>query len=202
MQTKVAALNLPVDIVVVADHGMINFQPPTITLSDYSSLKNIQAVGQLLYTKTDADAQAAYEEFRKHPSDQFSVYRRADVPANLHYNENPREGDPVIVLHGPYRVAAHAAAGRDNDNGNVASHGFDPRLIPQMKAIFFAAGPDINPGRKLFSFENVDIYPFVAKMLGLTAPPSDGELADLASALVDITVQLAKSGKEESGHDS
>jgi predicted AlkP superfamily pyrophosphatase or phosphodiesterase len=186
LQTKVAALNLPIDIVVVADHGMINFQPPTITLSDYSSLKNIQAVGPLLYAKTEADAQAAYEEFRSHPSDLFSVYRRKDVPANLHYNDNPREGDPVIVLHGPYRVVAHAATtgGRDNDNGTIAGHGFDPRLIPQMKAIFFAAGPDIQTGAKLAPFENVNIYPFLAKILGLNPPKVDGKIEVLAPALM------------------
>ena len=30
-------------------------------------------------------------------SDKFTVYRRAQVPAYLHFDSNPREGDPVIV---------------------------------------------------------------------------------------------------------
>jgi hypothetical protein len=36
-----------------------------------------------------------------------------------------------------------------------------------MKASFFAAGPDIVAGAKVASFDNVDIYPLVAKLLGL-----------------------------------
>ena len=29
----------------------------------------------------------------------------------------------------------------------------------EMKAIFFAEGPDIKPGVKLATFQNVDLYP-------------------------------------------
>ena len=36
-----------------------------------------------------------------------------------------------------------------------------------MKASFFAAGPDIRSGVKIAPFENVNIYPLVAKLLGL-----------------------------------
>jgi alkaline phosphatase D len=52
-----------------------------------------------------------------------------------------------------------------------------------MKAIFFAEGPDIKAGVKLPSFDNIDVYPFVAHLLGLDAPPIDGELTPLKSAL-------------------
>ena len=37
-------------------------------------------------------------------SDKFAVYRRADVPAYLHFDSNPREGDPVVVPNGPYFI--------------------------------------------------------------------------------------------------
>ncbi len=36
-----------------------------------------------------------------------------------------------------------------------------------MKAIFFAAGPDIRTGVTVTPFENVDIYPLIARILGL-----------------------------------
>lgn len=55
--------------------------------------------------------------------------------------------------------------------------------MPEMKAIFFAAGPDIRPGVQLRPFENVNIYPFIAEMLGLKAPPVDGTLDVLRPAL-------------------
>jgi alkaline phosphatase D len=55
--------------------------------------------------------------------------------------------------------------------------------MPQMRAIFFAEGPDIKPGVKLNPFENVNIYPLLAHILGLTPPPVDGKLEVLAPIL-------------------
>ena len=64
-------------------------------------------------------------------------------------------------------------------------HGFDPRKMPEMKASFFAAGPDIVPGQTVAPFENVNLYPWLAHMLGLTAAKTDGSLNMLAGTLRD-----------------
>jgi hypothetical protein len=64
------------------------------------------------------------------------------------------------------------------------SHGFDPHTMPEMKAIFFADGPDIKPGVKLAPFENVNVYPFLVKILGLKPPPIDGKIDVLQPALL------------------
>ena len=66
-------------------------------------------------------------------------------PPSLNYNQNPREGDPVVMATGPYAIRAHAppAAGQTDKSAHLGMHGFDPHLIPEMKASFFAAGPDI-----------------------------------------------------------
>ncbi len=39
-----------------------------------------------------------------------------------------------------------------------------------MQAIFYAIGPNIKPETKIPSLENVNVYPFIAKILGLTLP--------------------------------
>jgi alkaline phosphatase D len=64
-------------------------------------------------------------------------------------------------------------------------HGFDPRKLPVMKASFFAAGPDIVVGKTVAPFENVNLYPWLAHMLGLTPPKTDGILDVLAGTLRD-----------------
>jgi len=107
------------------------------------------------------------------------VYRRLNVPRGLHYTASAREGDPVIVAKGPYHIEVH----QPTRKLNVGSHGFDPHMMPQMKAIFYADGPDIAAGVALPSFDNIDVYPFVARLLELQIPPIDGELAPLAKAL-------------------
>jgi alkaline phosphatase D len=52
-----------------------------------------------------------------------------------------------------------------------------------MKAIFFAAGPDIRRGVTVPSFENVDLYPFIATILGLQTGPIDGKGSTLQGIL-------------------
>ena len=59
-------------------------------------------------------------------------------------------------------------------------HGWDPRLVPEMKAIFYAEGPDVKPGVKVGSFENVNSYDFVAGLLGLKVGKNDGDVKVLA----------------------
>ena len=59
------------------------------------------------------------------------------------------------------------------------------QILPEMKASFFAAGPDILPGKTVAPFENVNLYPWIAHILGLTAPKTDGDPNILAGTLRD-----------------
>ena len=182
LQAKVAALHLPVDFVVVADHGMVSVQGAPVTLADYADLSEFHTEGSLLYAKPDADVQEIYEEFLAHPDPRFKVYRRADVPPGLHFDTNPRVGDPVVVPSGPFALRATPSSS-EADTKHRGAHGFNARTMPEMKAIFFAAGPDVRPGVQLRPFENVNIYPFIAEILGLKAPVVDGRLEVLRPAL-------------------
>ena len=153
---------LPIDLVVVSDHGMAKIDTPWITLADYADLKNFETAGQLLYGKNEEDRAKLYDTL-KHQAAEFKVYRRKDVPAGLHYNGNAREGDPVIVATGPYAIRAQKpAAGQPGEPPAKGNHGFDPHIVPEMKAIFFAEGPDIAPGKVVQPFENVNLYPWMA----------------------------------------
>lgn len=179
------ATGLPIDLVVVSDHGMAKVEGATITLDKFADLAGFEAVGSLLYAKTDADAARVYNQLKK-ASSQFTVYRRKDVPAGLNFRDNPREGDPVVIATGPFLVRAHAPpAGVPEAASPAGMHGYDPRAMPQMKASFYAAGPDILPGHTVRPFENVNLYPWLAHLLGLTPPKSDGSLNVLAGTLRD-----------------
>ena len=167
-------------------HG-VKVQGGWITLDErLADLSGFESVGLLLfYAKTEEDRVRAYNKL-KQASSQFVAYRRKDVPAGLDYNQNPREGDPVIIATGPYAIRAHKPQGDRPDNPPEAGmHGFDPRKVPEMKASFFAAGPDIVAGKTVAPFENVNLYPWIAHMLGLHAPKTDGSLNILAGTLRD-----------------
>jgi len=108
------------------------------------------------------------------------------MPAGLHDSENPRAGDPIVVATGPYAIRAHGPQAGSSDHPSIpGQHGFDPHVVPEMKASFFAAGPDIMPGKTVAPFENVNLYPWLAHLLGLRAPQTDGSLNVLAGTLRD-----------------
>ena len=177
------ALHLPIDLFVLADHGMQNTSGGWITLDQFADLSQFKSAGPLLYAPSAADAEKAYQSL-KGASDKFKVYRRTDVPRELHYNSNAREGDPIVVATGPYYIRARGPApGEPDQPPSAGTHGYDPRLLPTMRALFVAAGPDIRAGVTVEPFENVNVYPLIAQILGLPIGKIDGQLQVLQMAL-------------------
>jgi alkaline phosphatase D len=185
LKAALDATGLPVNLVVVSDHGMAKVQGDWITLDQLADLAGFESDGTLLYGKTEADRARVYEQLKK-ASSQFVAYRRKNLPAELHFNENERAGDPVIVPTGPYAIRTHAPSNGKEDRAPIAGmHGYDPHTMPEMKASFFAAGPDIVAGKTVAPFENVNLYPWIAHLLGLTPPKTDGKLSVLSGTLRD-----------------
>jgi predicted AlkP superfamily pyrophosphatase or phosphodiesterase len=191
LREGVGKLNLPVDVIVVSDHGMAKVEGDWITLDQYfpdaGAFEKI--LPPQLYAKSEADAQRAYEGL-KGKSEKFEVYRRAQMPAALHDDSNPRSGDPIVVPTGPYLVRFSAPPAGTPEHQMVGAHGYDPKAIPEMKATFVAAGPDIRAGAKVAPFENVNVYPLLVKLLGLDivhlrTGAIDGDLKVLQPILVE-----------------
>jgi predicted AlkP superfamily pyrophosphatase or phosphodiesterase len=179
---ELKTLDLPIDLFVVSDHGMESIQGNWINLDQFADLSGFLTEGMLMYPNSDTTAQKAYEQL-KGASDKFAVYRRKDVPKALHYNENVREGDPVVVPKGPYAIRAHAPNPTDTVPKIKGGHGYDPEQMKTMRAIFYAVGPDIRTGVEIAPFENVDIFPVIVRLLGLKDVPNDGDLKVLQGIL-------------------
>ena len=62
------------------------------------------------------------------------------------------------------------------------AHGYDIH-DPAMGALFIASGPAFRAGLTIAPFPNVDVYPLMAKVLGIAALANDGKLSDLAPIL-------------------
>jgi len=52
-----------------------------------------------------------------------------------------------------------------------------------MAAIFVAHGPNIRGGVVLPMFDNVSVYPLLARLIGVQTAVHDGEIRDLEAAL-------------------
>jgi hypothetical protein len=59
------------------------------------------------------------------------------------------------------------------------------RRCRSMRALFIARGPAFRAGTRLPVFDNVDVYPLLARLLGVAPLPNDGTIAPLLPALVD-----------------
>jgi predicted AlkP superfamily pyrophosphatase or phosphodiesterase len=185
LKTGLDAAGLPVNLVVVSDRGLAKTDGGWITLDQFTSLAGFETVDVLLYAESEQERQRVYRQLN-HVSSLFFVYRRKDLPPNLHMNMIPRIGDPVVIASGPYAIRAHApAAGQADPPPPAGVDDMDPQSEPQMRAIFFAAGPDIAQGKTVGPFENVNLYPWMTHILGLKPPKSDGSLNILAGTLRD-----------------
>jgi predicted AlkP superfamily pyrophosphatase or phosphodiesterase len=115
------------------------------------------------------------------PHDHFACWRKADIPAAFHYGSHPRIPAFVCLNQEGWRfiTAEDAATKKKQNPGN---HGFDPHL-PDMQAVFIGHGPAFRQGVTLPAFDNVDVYPLLARLAGVRAEKNDGNPATLAAAL-------------------
>ena len=183
------ATGLPVDLVVVSDRGLAKSEGGWITLDQYTNLGGIETDGSLLYAPSEQERARIYRQLN-HVSSFFVVYRRAEMPPELHARRDAREGDPVVMRTGPYAIRARGLAAGAPEKRPLAEgvDGMAPQS-PQMRAIFVAAGPDIVPGKIVGPFENVNLYPWIAHLLDLKAPKSDGSPNILSGTLRDDGVE-------------
>jgi hypothetical protein len=185
LKTGLNASGLPVDVVVVSDRGLAKTEGGWISLDQFTSLAGFETDGTLLYGQSELEREHVYRQLN-HVSSLFVVYRRKDMPPDLHVSQNPRIGDPVVMATGPYAIRAHVpATGQPDPPPPAGVDGPDLQAHSQLRAIFFAAGPDIAPGKTVGPFENVNLYPWMAHILGLKPPKSDGNLNILAGTLRD-----------------
>ena len=180
LEEKIKATKLPVDLIVVSDHGMVKLDDRKwVALDQLANMDGAKSADGLMYPTTEAEKQRIYEELKAKKDPRFAVYRLKDMPERLHYNANEREGDPVVEPLKAVPITVHA---KTAEIGAKGEHGWDPAIMPEMKAIFYAEGPDIKAGVKLQPFENVNIYDFVAGILGLNPAKNDGDAKVLKPA--------------------
>ncbi|MGI8561225.1 MAG: alkaline phosphatase family protein, partial [Luteimonas sp.] len=70
----------------------------------------------------------------------------------------------------------------EHDRG---SHGYDPQS-PSMRALFVAHGPSFRRGVRIAPFDNVDVYPLLAHLVGVPPAPNDGDAATWKPALAPV----------------
>ncbi|WP_338465783.1 ectonucleotide pyrophosphatase/phosphodiesterase [Novosphingobium sp. ZN18A2] len=177
-----AALHQPANLVIVADHGMAAVSSDRVIalnkIVDPADYRLIVDGPYAAFVPTDGH-DAALAKALLAPHDHMTCWRKADIPARLHYGTNPRV-PPFLCLADVGWVILQAAPAKPFHAG---AHGYD-NAAPQMAALFVANGPAFRSGYRLPPFDNVDVAPLLRRLIGLPQDEGiDGSLAPVESAL-------------------
>jgi predicted AlkP superfamily pyrophosphatase or phosphodiesterase len=171
------------NMVVVADHGMAATSHERETyLTDLMPAADFHAVSQgaMAGVRAEAGHEDEVAQALLKPHDHMTCWKKAEIPERFHYGHNPRV-PPFVCLAEVGWIIEAAHSGYPTPKGE---HGYDPS-DPQMAALFVAHGPAFKHGAAQPAFDNVDVYPLLAALIGVTPEPNDGRLADLAPALAN-----------------
>jgi predicted AlkP superfamily pyrophosphatase or phosphodiesterase len=169
------ASGLPINFIFVSDHGMTlcDYQHPTplpkaidtnkFVVNNQNSLLNI-------YAKDQGDIATTYKKLKAETDENYTVYLNNEVPPALHYGGKDdtfkRVGDIVVLAKWPHTFNQGALKGM---------HGFDPAVVKDMHATFFAWGPAFKQHLEIAPFKNVEVYDLMTTILGLKGEPNDGQ---------------------------
>ena len=182
-----AGLGGRVNVVVVSDHGMAEVpQGHYLAVEDIAAMEEAEVVsiGQVIGLVPRPGHAAALEARLVGRHDHYQCWRKSEIPPRLHYGSHPRIPPIVCQMDEGWNALGRATVlKRDADGSHDrGAHGYDPDL-PSMRAVFLAQGPAFAAGRVLPPFDNTDVYPLLARLLGIAPQPNDGDAGTLVPAL-------------------
>jgi predicted AlkP superfamily pyrophosphatase or phosphodiesterase len=168
------------NLVIVADHGMAAVGAGHIvyldSLAPLDSFRMISG-GAVAGVEPLPGRTAAVETALLGAHPHAACWRKAEIPARLHYGTHRRVPPIVCLAEIGWTLALHSSRAPP-----AGQHGYDP-AEPAMAALFIAHGPAFAQGVVLPAFDNVDVYPLMTTALGLQPEPNDGHLDEVRAAL-------------------
>jgi len=172
------------DIVVVSDHGMAEVPGGQVVatedMADPADAALIMA-GQVVGFRPLPGREQAAERALLGRHAHHECWRRQDLPARWRYGTHARIPPIVCQMDLGWDAVPREYLAR-RPEGTRGSHGFDPEA-PEMRAIFIASGPSFGSGVELPAFDNIDVYPLLARLLDIEPAEHDGSVDSLLPAL-------------------
>jgi ectonucleotide pyrophosphatase/phosphodiesterase family protein 5 len=175
MVNMVRLLDFEVNIVIVSDHGMVDYPAenyeylPTWLNDEYKVVATNPIV--LIYdegksTRTLAQTVAELNQQAKH----YQCYQYQDIPSKFNASKTNRIGDIACLTDKDWSIGFTGKTSKGN-------HGWSQFNTRDMDGIFYAKGPAFKEKVQLDTVENVNIMPLLAKILGVDiTTPIDGKL--------------------------
>jgi predicted AlkP superfamily pyrophosphatase or phosphodiesterase len=180
---RTRGLEAGTDLIVVSDHGMADVPREHLRFLDDrldAAAYDILWWGTFIGIVPKPGQTEAVERAFLGRQDRYRCWRKSELPPAWHYGSHPRIPPIVCQSDAGWRVQ-----GRANPRWPQpirGEHGFAPE-DPAMRAVFAARGPSFRSGVTLPPFDNVDVYPLLAHLLGVRPAPNDGSLSSTSAAL-------------------
>ena len=180
------------NIILTADHGMTNLsRSRVINITDYVNTSECSVNGDggvhfVWPKKGMKDTVYKKLEANHHPNTE--VYLKEDFPEKYHYRNNRRVPPILVTVDKGWTLVNHPKKYKYKSRGG---HGY-LNTYPSMWPIFFARGPAFKQGYHSKSFNSVDLYPLMCKLLKIKANPNNGSYSAVEPLLV------ASTGKDSS----
>ncbi len=172
------------NVIVVSDHGMANVADGQVIATEdmvASEIAREVSVGQSIGFAPQPGREREAEKTLLGAHPHYDCWKKEQLPPRWHYGTHPRIPPIVCQMHEGWDALTRKSIAR-RPPGNRGSHGYDPAL-PSMQAVFVARGPAFRQSVLLPRFDNVDVYPLLARLTGITPAPNDGDPQALLPAL-------------------
>jgi len=183
-----------VHVVLVGDHGMVGtcdtklvflddlapwVQIPRDWVQYYTPLLAIRPPPSVDPALVVAKMKEGLSSGKVENGGKLKVYLKEDLPERLHYSDSDRI-TPIVGLADEGFKVEWSRTGKKECGG---AHGYDNAFF-SMRTIFIGHGPRFPRGKKIPSFENVQIYNLVTSILDIKGAPNDGSASFPDSVLV------------------
>ncbi|WP_276167139.1 ectonucleotide pyrophosphatase/phosphodiesterase [Zobellia alginiliquefaciens] len=188
---RVSETNLPVNIIIVSDHGMGNQSTNKIIPIDsienddlFMTIENGTIV--YIHPKKEVEIDSALLYLRQKENN-FKAYRTENTPGFEYIPTNKNWGAIQLIPDYGYHFWNQKRKNALSEEGvaTFGVHGYDSKY-KEMHGIFYANGPAFKDGYEIPAIKNIYIYPLMCEILGLEIRKSiDGDINQIKSVLKD-----------------
>lgn len=187
---KAREVDKTVNVIIVSDHGMapVDLRKATF-LDDYFDFdltERILWTNEIvqIFPKKEKEAEI-YSKIKNLPH--VACWKKAEIPARLHYNDSPRIAPIVCSSEEGWMTTSHKRYQDWIENVEDitrprGAHGYDNKY-QSMQATFIAHGEAFKTGFVAEPFENIQVYNLMCHILSLTPAKNDGNLETVRGML-------------------
>ncbi|MGF1554983.1 ectonucleotide pyrophosphatase/phosphodiesterase [Paucihalobacter sp.] len=171
----VAAIGLPVNIIIVSDHGMIN--QSTDKLIPVESIQNDDLFlaidnGSMvnIHPKKEESVDSVFQYLKQRETN-FKVYKTAETPGFEYTPTHKNWGAFQLIPDEGFYFANQPRIETliKNNVTTTGVHGLDSKHR-EMHGIFYAKGPAFKKDYEIAAFKSIHVFPLMCKLLGLEIP--------------------------------